>query len=68
MKCGWNRLELVLCSWRERHMEAAQPFWLSLRAAQTGLGESQDAPVLVISSTAMLLHLSGHAGFPAGLI
>lgn len=49
-------------------MEAAQPFWLSLRAAQTGLGESQDAPVLVISSTAMLLHLSGHAGFPAGLI
>lgn len=52
MKCGWNRLELVLCSWGERLMEAAQPFWLSL-ASQTGLGESKDAPVQVTSSIAM---------------
>lgn len=68
MRCGWDRLELVLCSLGERLMEAAQAFWLSLRASQTGLGESEDGPEQVTSRTAMLLHLSGHAGFPAGLI
>jgi hypothetical protein len=66
----WDGIGLHWCSdpCREKLLEAVQSFQFSLRAAQTGLVESENSPVQATSSTDKQPHYSGHAGLPAGLI
>lgn len=66
----WDGIGLHWCSdpCREKLLEAVQSFQFSLRAAQTGLVESENSPVQATSSTDMQPHYGGHAGLPAGLI